>query len=1093
MNRFAQRLAALLTRRPKLVLVVWVLLVGALAMRGSHVEDELVLHVEPVEGTQSKRVNDLVSREFGNSMTVVVMLRGPRAALDAQGPRLAADLERHGRFVVLSPWSSGAAGDRLRPSPGVAAVVVRADGVDETDALAVLPPVERQIAADVRSPVRANLAGLPQVLESMQAASKEAASGSERIAIPVLLLVLLFVFRSVVASFVPIVAGGLVVAASRGVLSLVGGVAEIDLFVVGVAAMMGLALGVDYSLLVVSRFREARRDGGEPAALLEETIAASTRAILPAGCGLLIAMVAAVVIYPTVMTQSIAIAVATVTVLSVISALVVVPAALALLGDNLDRWALRERDGSRIASLRWSRRLIARPGAVAAICLLLLFLAGWAFSLDSGLASARFLPADSPGRIGQEEVERELGPGWAAPIEVTMNGHGSPVTETQRLRALAAFQHRVKRDPGVEAVVGFAPIERGLRPLGNVDEELAEQQRGLRRLDRGIGRLHRGADLNTEGLLAAAEGARAIHFGVGATNRGSGLLAGGLRAASDGSERLGEGLAQADDGSGELSQGAAKASDGAGRLADGLAKAREGTAEIGGSVRLLENAMRAGEERLAELHEPLDNGAARLDAAWQALQQMTVGRNDPQYQAALQAVAEADLYVTGRDARTGEQADPSYAGVEAGVERAEGQFESGLYLAEQLGKNGDKAAKGIDKLADGSNRLDRGLQRLETGAKRLSRGIGALAEGGETLSPALARLGDGAEALAGGLAQLEGGSGKLADGLGGGAQKSKLLGGGLRRIALALERREGGADLDLLRKQSPGLFDSGYFKLAALDGGRPERRRQLGFLINLDRGGDVARMLIVPRGEALDPETLDTKQRIEGDADRLAAATGAEVAVGGLMPSLIDVDRAERAQAPWVRLALSLVSFLVLLPVVRSLTIPLLAALLNLLTVTACFGVLALAFDGSLLGGPGYIDTVVLYLAMIVMFGLAIDYEVFVFSRMREEYVRTGSPIAALENGLDRTAHVVTGAAAIMIAVFLSFSVTDLMTLRNFGVAQAVGIFIDAFLIRLIVFPALLRRLGRWAWWMPAWLDRLLPGGEPPPAPAKPAPEQATA
>ena len=126
-----------------------------------------------------------------------------------------------------------------------------------------------------------------------------------------------------------------------------------------------------------------------------------------------------------------------------------------------------------------------------------------------------------------------------------------------------------------------------------------------------------------------------------------------------------------------------------------------------------------------------------------------------------------------------------------------------------------------------------------------------------------------------------------------------------------------------------------------------------------------------------------------------------------------------------MRLALSLVSLLILIPVMRSLTIPLLAAVINLLTVSASFGVLALLFNGSLLGGPGYVDATVVPATMMVMFGLAIDYEVFVFARMREEYVRTGSTTAAVRNGLDRTAHVVTGAAMIMISVFLAFSVSD--------------------------------------------------------------------
>jgi putative drug exporter of the RND superfamily len=178
---------------------------------------------------------------------------------------------------------------------------------------------------------------------------------------------------------------------------------------------------------------------------------------------------------------------------------------------------------------------------------------------------------------------------------------------------------------------------------------------------------------------------------------------------------------------------------------------------------------------------------------------------------------------------------------------------------------------------------------------------------------------------------------------------------------------------------------------------------------------------------------------------------------------------------------LSLVTIAVLIPVLRSLAIPFLAALINLITISASFGIVALLFDGSLLGGPGYIDAAVVPAIMMVMFGLAIDYEVFVFARIREEYVRTGSTRAAVTGGLDRTAHVVTGAATIMIFVFLAFSVSEFVVVRNFGVALAVGVALDAFVVRLIVVPAIMVRLGKWCWWIPAWLDRLLPGGRPAP------------
>jgi RND superfamily putative drug exporter len=170
-----------------------------------------------------------------------------------------------------------------------------------------------------------------------------------------------------------------------------------------------------------------------------------------------------------------------------------------------------------------------------------------------------------------------------------------------------------------------------------------------------------------------------------------------------------------------------------------------------------------------------------------------------------------------------------------------------------------------------------------------------------------------------------------------------------------------------------------------------------------------------------------------------------------------------------MRIVLSLVSMIVLIPVMRSLTIPIFAALINLITVSASFGLLSLLFDGSLLGGPGFVDAGVIPGTMMVMFGLAIDYEVFVFARIREEYVLSGSTDAAVKAGLDRTAHVVTGAAIIMISVFLAFSVSEFVTIRNFGVAQAIAVFIDAFLVRLIVVPAVMTRLGKWCWWMPRW------------------------
>lgn len=1070
-TRLLEGVAGLITRRARLVIGIWIVAVAALAVQGRNLDRELTIHPPFIDGTASKRAHEISQREFGGDMAMVVMLRGPRADVERQGRDLASQLDAMPQVLAISPWARGAKIDGLSPSPGVAVIVIRFESDDAQGMEGLLPPVRRQVDEHVSNPVRASLAGFPVIVDSLREAGKEATAIGELIAVPVLLIVLLLVFRSVLAALMPVIVGGAVVAATRGILSLLLGLVQIDLFALGVVGMMGLALGVDYSLLVVSRYRE-ELEGGDVTEAVRRTVIATSRSILPAGGGLILAMFVSSLVLPTGIIQSTAIAVVTATFLSMISAIIVVPALLTVLGHNLDRWSLPRRRASRLAPLLWFRRLAYNRGAVLSIVIGLVLLSGWAFTLDSGAASIRFLPSGDSGREEQEEVEEALGPGWIAPMEVVVNGRGQPVTSSQRLRELAAFQHRVERDPGVETMAGFARLEAGARKVGGIEKELVRQERGLERLGSGISRIRAGAALNSRGLGKAAAGSGELESGLGAANGGAEALANALQQTSTGSNRLSSGLDRADEGSGKLAEGTTKASTGAGRLTDALERAQEKSAEAAGSALLLKNAMRSGDDRLGELRAPLQSTEERLAAAWQALQRMTTGRSDAEYAAVQSALETAALQLTGKDIRSGEQPDPAYAGIGAGVDRAEGQFGVGLYLASRMDKSNRQASKGIEKLADASARLDRGLQRLAKGSRQVSDGVGALSQGGAKLSPALQQLGQGADRLAGGLGLLETGAGQLASGLGTGAEKSKLLTGALDRVENGLEQ-PGAEDsgLSQLQRRSPGLFHSAYFILASLDGSRPRQRNQLVSMVNLDRGGMDARMLVIPRDDPTTAQARETKDRLEADAEVLARKTGTEVVLGGVAPGEIDVNDEIRGQAPLMRIVLSLVSLLILIPVLRSLTVPVLAALINLLTVSASLGILSLLFDGSFLGGPGFVDASVIAGTMMVMFGLAIDYEVFVFARIREEYVRTGSTETAVRNGLDQTAHVVTGAAIIMIFVFLAFSVSELISIRNFGVAQAVAVFIDAFLVRLIVVPAMMNWLGKWCWWMPRWLS----------------------
>jgi RND superfamily putative drug exporter len=190
-------------------------------------------------------------------------------------------------------------------------------------------------------------------------------------------------------------------------------------------------------------------------------------------------------------------------------------------------------------------------------------------------------------------------------------------------------------------------------------------------------------------------------------------------------------------------------------------------------------------------------------------------------------------------------------------------------------------------------------------------------------------------------------------------------------------------------------------------------------------------------------------------------------------------------------------SFIVLMVMLRSLILPLKAVLMNLLSIGAAFGVLVAIFqwgwlDGFLgFEGQGALDTINVPLIFAIVFGLSMDYEVFLMSRIRERYLRHGDNERAVAEGLSSSARTISSAALIMTAVFGVFVLTGVPSIKEIGLGCAVAIALDATLVRLILVPAAMKLMGNWNWWMPAWLDRALPdlsfegGSEPETAPAE--------
>jgi putative drug exporter of the RND superfamily len=249
----------------------------------------------------------------------------------------------------------------------------------------------------------------------------------------------------------------------------------------------------------------------------------------------------------------------------------------------------------------------------------------------------------------------------------------------------------------------------------------------------------------------------------------------------------------------------------------------------------------------------------------------------------------------------------------------------------------------------------------------------------------------------------------------------------------------------------------------------------------LNKAGDTATMIAYPSTTPQDERTDETVRTARDvTLPPVERETGTRVSIGGTTATNIDFAQTIRDKLPLFIGVVVGLSLLLLAVVFRSLLIPVKAGIFNLLSIAGAFGVVTLIFqDGNLAGlfgdATGPIESFLPIMVFAVVFGLSMDYEVFLVSRMHEEWVHTGDAKYAVRHGLAMTGRVVTAAAVIMIAVFGAFAIGNERALAMMGVGFASAIFIDAFIIRLLLLPAVMHLVGPAMWWMPAWLDKRLP------------------
>ncbi|MFG2512805.1 MMPL family transporter [Streptomyces sp. NPDC048584] len=268
----------------------------------------------------------------------------------------------------------------------------------------------------------------------------------------------------------------------------------------------------------------------------------------------------------------------------------------------------------------------------------------------------------------------------------------------------------------------------------------------------------------------------------------------------------------------------------------------------------------------------------------------------------------------------------------------------------------------------------------------------------------------------------------------------------------------------------------------------------------LNEQGTTALLAIIPEAG---PTAVATEDAVQDIRDRVAGVEGADIALTGATALGIDVSEKLADALPVYLLLVVGLSILLLMLVFRSFLVPLKAAVGFLLTVGATFGITVAIFQQGHLAGLVGVDTpgpLVSFLPILligILFGLAMDYEVFLVSRMREDFVHGADPQAAVVSGMGHNARVVTAAALIMTSVFGGFVLLDDPIIKSIGFALAVGVVIDAFVVRMTLVPAVMSLLGRAAWWLPRSVDRALPdldieGERLNPRPAPETPEKTT-
>ena len=1021
-------LAKLSIRRPRSALLAWLVVGGALTAIGLGVSGSLSPTITVVPGTQSSRAQQLANARFGPTQLVPILLEGPAEQLNRQGPALVAALAKRPSTRVMSAWDGGSVTKQLRIGPTRAMIIASVDRSEQNVVQYDEPQIEKLVSTRIAGPARSFITGQPSIDRAERAASISNLRRTEAIAVAVLLLLLLLGLRAPIAAVLVTAVGAVSMLAGFGAVALAGKLIAVDPVAVALGTMTGFALAAGFALLVLDRFhREQDLHPRDAAAAAIADVQGTGRAVLVGGGAIAAGLAISAAVGPTQLMVSLGVGMLVCALFAAGGTVVVMPAALVLAHRHI--YALRFGVPG-VLSRAWDRAvagggvLTRHAGYAGFIAVALLAVAAVpALSMKSGPADITALPSHAKARIAFEEISRAAGPGYVTPYNLIVVANGRPITTPSLLASLTRFQQQIAGNPAVKAVngPGASDISATAQQLSSFGPglrqsvKLSDQSRkDLLALIKGLGLAGSGSSQLKSGLAAAATGS-------GQAQSGAGLLTGGLSQALNGAIALRGGAGQALSGARQLQSG----------LAGGHSTAVQSLEGFTGLKQLTSTT----KSQAASARSGADAAAGDLAGALSALRSMTQGKSDARYSAAAVELQRAVNAISSL-----QQQIADLAGYAIQTNQLAGSIAS-----QMPGQVND-----LQTAVSGSSQLANGIAQLQSGNGQLASGLSQLTSG---------------------AGQLEAGLASLTSGLKGGVSPAGQLVKGLATMQNAVKTSRNSlpstADLQKLFSQSPGMFRSGYFVLAALAGANPTNRTDASFAINLFKGGDAGQIVVTPRYAFSDMRTQALGGWLASVAGSFAKRNNVQMAVGGPAGNLGDLTSVTKSRI-WLDVALSAIAIaLILALALRAVLLPIAATLLALLTSAATFGIVQLLYGGSNppLGGNGVLDPMTIIGIFVVAFGLSVAYAALLLMRSREAYVANRDPRAAAILGMRETAAAATGAGLVMLAAVVPFAATDFANVSRFGVGVAVAIVLDVLILRPALMPAAEALLGNHGWW----------------------------